>query len=71
MHDSDQTFGIFVCNINPFLVAATILYICDRIKTDYPLAKLRIQAFEGQLIDRMILLLNNVYDPYKVSLLLK
>jgi len=34
--------GIFVCNINPFLVATTILHICDHIKESFPLAKLRI-----------------------------
>ena len=34
--------GILVSNINPFLIATTILYICARIKRDYPLARLRI-----------------------------
>ena len=35
--------GILVTNINSFLVATTILYICDKIKRDFPLAQLRIQ----------------------------
>ena len=35
--------GILVTNINPFLIATTILLICDRIKRDYPLARLRIE----------------------------
>ena len=35
--------GILVTNINPFLIATTILQICDRIKRDYPLARLRIE----------------------------
>lgn len=63
--------GILVTNVNPFLVASTILYVCYRIKLNYPLAKLRIQQFEGQLVDRMIMLLDNVYDPGKVRKMLK
>ena len=42
VEESDQMDGIFICNINPFLVAATILIICANIKKDFPLAKLRI-----------------------------
>ena len=53
--------GILVTNINPFLIATTILFICARIKRDYPLARLRIEQFEGDLADRMIELLDNVY----------
>ena len=52
-------------------MAVTILYICDKIKKAFPLAKLRIQQFEGDLSSSMILLLNNVYDPFKIRLLLK
>ena len=63
--------GILVSNINPFLIATTILYICARIKRDYPLARLRIQQFEGDLVNRMIELLDNVYEPHKIRLLLK
>lgn len=63
--------GIFICNINPFLVAATILVICTDIKRDFPLAKLRILQFEDKLIDSMITLLNNIYDPQKIRLMLK
>ena len=63
--------GILVTNINPFLIATTILYICATIKRDYPLARLRIEQFEGDLEDKMIELLDNVYEPHKVRLLLK
>ena len=63
--------GILISNINPFLIATTILFICARIKRDYPLARLRIEQFEGDLVDRMIELLDNVYEPQKIRLLLK
>ena len=68
--NSKKMDGIFVCNINPFLVAATILFICDNIKEGFPLAKLRIQQFEEILVGSMIVLLNNVYDHEKIRLLL-
>ena len=42
VNDSQSATGIFVCNINPFLVAIKILDICRLVKYHYPLAKMRI-----------------------------
>ena len=53
------------------MVASEILFISNRIKRDFPLAKLRIEQFEYDLESCMILLLETVYDPYKISKLLK
>ncbi len=63
VENSAEMDGIFICSINPFLVAATILTLCNDIKRDFPLARLRILQFEDQLLESMITLLNNVYDP--------
>ena len=63
--------GIFVCNINPFMVASAILFISHKIKSDFPLALLRIQQYESELEDIIINLLSNVYDPFKIGKLLK
>ena len=41
--------GFMVCNINPLLVAASILEISFRIKNDFPLAKLIIDSYEFDL----------------------
>lgn len=68
---SNEMDGIFVCNVNPFLVSVTILFICEFIKQGFPLAKLRIEQFEAGLIHSMITLLNNVYDHEKIRLLLQ
>ena len=69
--NSDKMNGIFMSNINQFLVAATILNICNFIKRDFPLTRLRILPFEFKLIKCMKILLNNVYQPVKTRLLLK
>ena len=71
VNESQTPHGIFVNNINPFLVAISILEISNKIKYYYPLSKLRIQQFEGDLNDSIIKLLNGVYDPHKIRLLLK
>ena len=63
--------GIMVCNINPLLVAASILQISDSIKTDFPLAKLRIESYEQELEETTIKFLEKLHDPYKISKLLK
>ena len=63
--------GIMVCNINPFMVASAIFFISNRIKNDFPLSKLRIEQFEGDLQKTIVTLLERVYDPYKISKLLK
>ena len=59
--------GILVCNINAFQVASAILSIFNKLKQGFPLARLRILQYEEILIETMMDLLNNLYDPYKVS----
>ena len=49
--------GILVANINPFLVAATILEIFARVKAAFPLATLRIEIQEKKLTQYLILML--------------
>lgn len=68
--ESATEIGILVTNINPFLVAATILEIFDRIKKMFPLATLRIEILEKQMTDCLITMLQDIYDPYKVRLML-
>ena len=36
--DSTSESGILVANINPFLVATTILVLCEKVKINFPLA---------------------------------
>ena len=36
--ESTTESGILVANINPFLIATTILALCDKVKKDFPLA---------------------------------
>ena len=63
--------GIMISNINPFMVASAILFIGAKIKNDFPLSRLRIEQYEVQLTRTLERLLERVYDPYKVSKLLK
>ena len=69
--NSECLNGILVCNTNPFMVASNILYICHVLKRDFPIAKLRIIQFELDLNNSIITLLENLYDPYQVSKMLK
>ena len=71
MEQAETADGIMICNINPFMVGSSILYISNRIKSDFPLAKLRIEKYEVDLEATIIRLLTNVYDPYKIAKLLK
>ena len=63
--------GVLICNTNPFLLGATILTILGKIKENYPPLKLRIETFEDDLLSSISRLLNKVYAPYKVRMLLK
>ena len=58
--DARKADGIMVCNINPFMVASSILYISNKIKRDFPLAILRVEQYETDLEDTMILLLEMI-----------
>lgn len=69
--ESTTETGIMLTNINPFLVSATILEIFARIKKTFPLANLRIQVLEKHITESMILMLEDIYDPYKVRLMLR
>ena len=69
--NAQKPMGIMVCNINPFMVASAILYISESIKNDFPLAKLRIEQYEADLHNTIKVLLERLYDPYKISKLLK
>jgi hypothetical protein len=71
VEDSERINGILVCNTNPFMVASNILYICHKLKKDFPIAKLRINQFEEDLNNSVIKLLENLYDPCQVSKMLK
>ena len=53
------------------MVASAILFISHRIKNDFPLARLRIEQYEQELEEAIIVLLSNVYDPFKIGKLLK
>jgi hypothetical protein len=47
------------------------LSICKRLKTDFPIIKMRLLTYEERLVESMKELLNNIYDPYKVAKMLK
>ena len=70
VRDSTSETGIMMTNINPFLVAVTILEIFSRTKKTFPLANLRIEILEKQLMRSMIVMMQDTYDPYKVRLML-
>lgn len=68
---STSDTGILITNNNPFLIVVTILDIFSRIKKAFPLTTLRIQVLDEKLKENLRLMLENVYDPYKVRLMLK
>ena len=47
--EAESIKGIMVCNINPFMVACAILSISKKLKNAFPLARLRIEHYEGNL----------------------
>jgi hypothetical protein len=69
--ESELINGILICNTNPFLVASNILYICSRLKESFPVVKLRIVQFEEDLNTSIIMLLENLMNPVRVSKMLK
>ena len=48
-----------------------ILQMLADIKQNYPPLKLRIEIFEDDLQENLTVLLNKVFDPYKIRKLLK
>lgn len=70
VQESATATGILVTNINPFMVSATILEIFSRVKSAFPLATLRIEILEKKLTGSLITMLQDIYDPYKVRLML-
>jgi hypothetical protein len=55
--------GIFANNINPIMVAAQMIEINQEIKRMFPLSRIRIDQFEGPLIQYLIELLDRLYLP--------
>jgi hypothetical protein len=55
--------GIFANNINPIMVAAQMIEINQKIKRMFPLSRIRIDQFEGPLIQYLIKLLDRLYLP--------
>ena len=62
--------GILLCNINPFMVTASILSLGVEIKNIFPLTRHRIDKYEEDLRERVAGLLDNCYQPILIEKLL-
>lgn len=68
---ADDTDGILVSNINPFLVTMQILDIVDHLKRTFPLSKMRLDQFDDDLKTILINLLESMYEPKQITKMLK
>ena len=61
---------MLLCNINPFMVTASILSLGVEIKKMFPLTQMRIGKYEDKLRELVAGLLDNCYEPVLIEKLL-
>ena len=70
MLEAEKENGILLCNINPFMVTASILSLGVKIKETFPLTQQRIQKYEDDLREHVGGLLDNCYAPVLINKLM-
>jgi hypothetical protein len=60
--------GYMIFNINPFMISIKILQITADIESRFPLARIRVDAYKATLIDKVKLLLDELYLPRIVKM---